>query len=453
MESSLPAVKTSSKPRSSRWYREVDSNQWRVLRASFLGWIFDGYETTALILVLAPALRQLLEPSQMPALSSYAGWLLAMTLLGWASGGVLAGILADYVGRKRMMMFTILTYAVFTGLTGFSQNWVQMCIFRFLTGLGLGGEWATGTTLLAESWPSQARAKGLGIMQSAYGWGSLLASAVWYFLQSSAGPASWRYLFLIGVLPAFAVLYIRGHVHESVKWLDRHALRKTLREKKSTGVSLSQEEAVVARFTVWSILGDAHLRGLMLKCLAMSLATTLGYWAVSTWIPSYVESVCRAANCERPSRWSAIAGLLYNSGAIIGYLAGGFLADIIGRRWLLASFFAGSLLTTPVLYLWTHSPWAIVAAAGLNGTFTLGQFVWIAIYPQELFPTAVRATAASMVFDTSRFISFLGPLFAGFLITRLGGYSSAAMLLSLVYVPGLIVAAFVPETKGEQLPT
>ncbi|MBI4464013.1 MAG: MFS transporter [Acidobacteria bacterium] len=434
------------------WYRELDFNHWRVLTASFLGWIFDGYESTALFLVMVPALRQLLEPSQLPGLSRYAGLLLAMTLLGWATGGVLAGILADYVGRKRMMIFTILTYAVFTGLTGFSQNWIQMCVFRFLTGLGLGGEWATGTTLLAESWPLRARAKGLGIMQSAYGWGSLAASAVWYLLQSFGGPAAWRYLFFIGVLPAFAVLYIRRHVHESEKWEARHALRKELQTKQRAGASLSEEEAVVANFTVASILGNAPLRRSMLKCLVMSLGTTLGYWAVSSWVPSYVESVCRAGSCADPTRWSAIAGLLYNGGAIVGYLAGGFLADVIGRRWLLTCFFSGSLLTTPLLYLWTHSPLAIVAAAGLNGAFTLGQFVWIAIYPQELFPTAVRATAASMVFDTSRFISFLGPLFAGMLITRLGGYSTTAMLLSLVYVPALLVIPFLPETKGKPLP-
>ena len=434
------------------WHRELDSNHWRVLTASFLGWIFDGYETTALILVMVPALRQLLEPSQIPELSRYAGLLLAMTLLGWATGGLLAGVLADYVGRKRMMIFTILIYAIFTGLTGFAQNWIQMCVFRFLAGLGLGGEWATGTTLLAESWPLRARAKGLGIMQSAYGWGSLLAAGIWYVLQSFGGPMAWRYLFFIGVLPAFAVLYIRQHVHESEKWVARHALRKELCSKQSSGQRLSMDEAVVARFTVASILGNRPLRNLMLKCLVMSLASTLGYWAISSWVPSYVESVCRASGCENPTRWSAIAGLLYNGGAIVGYLAGGFLADIIGRRWLLTSFFVGSLLTTPVLYLWTHSPWAIVAAAGLNGAFTLGQFVWIAIYPQELFPTAVRATAASMVFDTSRFISFLGPLFAGVLITRLGGYSSTALLLSLVYLPALLVVPFLPETKGKPLP-
>ena len=178
-----------------------------------------------------------------------------------------------------------------------------------------------------------------------------------------------------------------------------------------------------------------------MQCLFMSLATTIGYWAVASWIPSYAETVARNAGEANPGRWSAIVGIVYNCGAIVGYLAGGFLADIIGRRGVLAAFFGGSILTTPLLYLWADTPTAVVLAAGLKRLlFTLGQFVWIAIYPAELFPTAVRATAMSMVFDTSRFISFLGPLVAGLLITRIGGYGTTAMLFSSLYVVALVVS-------------
>ncbi len=434
------------------WYRELDARHWRVLTASFLGWVFDGFETYALLLVMAPALRELLDPSQLPQLPRYAGMLVAVTLLGWAIGGVLAGVLADYVGRKRLMIYTILIYAMFTGLTGFAQTWIQMAVCRFLTGLGLGGEWATGATLVAESWPSRARAKGLGMMQSAFGWGSLAAAGIWYFLEPVGGSGSWRYLFFVGIAPALVVLYIRRQVEESPQWIERHRQRTILRASRRAGARLSDDETIVANFTVASILGNATLRPLMLKCLVMSLATTVGYWAVSSWIPSYAEAASRAAGVPDPGRWSALAALAYNSGAIVGYLGGGFLADVIGRRWMLAGFFGGSLLTTPLLYLWASSPVAIVAAAALNGVFTLGQFVWIAIYPPELFPTAVRATAMSMVFDTSRFISFLGPLTAGLLITRLGGYGTTAMVFSLLYVLALVVVPLVPETRGRHLP-
>ena len=157
-----------------RWYTDVSASHWRVLAATFLGFLFDGYETYALFVVMGPALRQLLPLEQLPGSPRYAGIIVAATLLGWAVGGVLGGILADYWGRKRTMMFTILLYALFTGLTAFVHSWSQMALCRLLTGFGLGGEWATGATLIAETWPARARSKGQGIMQSAFGWGALL---------------------------------------------------------------------------------------------------------------------------------------------------------------------------------------------------------------------------------------------------------------------------------------
>jgi MFS family permease len=139
------------------WHRELNANHWRVLIASFLGWIFDGYENYALFLVMAPALRELLPVEQVTQVSSYSGIIIAAMLLGIGLGGVTAGVVADYLGRKRTMMLTILVYSVCTGLTGFVQSWEQLAFFRFLAGLGMGGEWATGPTLMAESWPPRGR--------------------------------------------------------------------------------------------------------------------------------------------------------------------------------------------------------------------------------------------------------------------------------------------------------
>lgn len=420
--------------------------------ASFMGWVFDGYENYALFLVAAPALRQLLKPEQLSHLSSYSGMVVASMLLGVGSGGVLAGILADYIGRKRTMMLTILVYSICTGLTGLVQSWPQLALFRFLAGVGMGGEWATGTTLMAESWPTRARAKGLGIMQSAFGWGALTASCVWYFLGSRGGPGSWRILFFLGVLPAFFVLYLRRKVSESEKWLAKRDERKELQKLEGSGVTLSREERIVARFTLGSLFRDPQLRRLVLTCLVMSLGTTVGFWGVSTWIPAYVESVARAAHAVNPARWAGLAGIIFTIGSIVGYISSGFLADLIGRRGMLCVLFGGALLTTPIVYLWTHDPVAIVAAAGINGAFTLGQFAWMAIYSPELFPTAVRATATSVVFNAARFVSVFGPLTAGWLITRLGGYSTSAVLLSSIYVFALCAVPFLPETKGKPLP-
>jgi MFS family permease len=434
------------------WHRELDSSHWHVLGAAFLGWVFDGYEAYALFLVMAPALRTLLPPEQVASLSSYAGILVAVTLLGWALGGVLGGIAADYLGRKKTMMATILIYALFTGMSGLAHSWVQLAVFRFLTGLGLGGEWSTGATLIAETWPDRARAKGQGIMQSAFGWGSLLAAGVWYFLEPLGGATAWRLLFFVGVLPALFVLYIRRNVEESRAWSQKQSERREIQRRHRNGESLSREEAVMARFTVRALFQEPRLRRLVLLCLTLSLATTLGFWAVSTWIPAYVESLAKSVGVQNPARWGTLAGLTYTVGAIVGYLSAGFLADVLGRRYLLAAFFLGSMVSTPILYLWSTTPAWAVAAAGLNGVFTLGQFAWMAIYPPELFPTAVRATAVSLVFNAARFISSFGPLVAGLLITRLGGYGTTAMLFGVAYLFALAVVPFLPETKGQSLP-
>ena len=138
----------------------ITAASWRALVASFLGWMFDGYETYALILVAAVALRQLLAPDQLANLPIYIGGLLAVTLVGWATGGIIAGILADYIGRKRMLMLSILWYALFTGLTAFAGGYASLLILRFLTGLGLGAEWGPGTAILGESWPAKSRGRG-----------------------------------------------------------------------------------------------------------------------------------------------------------------------------------------------------------------------------------------------------------------------------------------------------
>src|SRR3989449_8161809 len=152
---------------------------WRALIASFLGWMFDGYETYTLILVAAVALHQLLAPDQLASLPIYFGGLLAVTLVGWATGGITAGILADYIGRKRMLMLSILWYAVFTGLTALSSTYLSLLFFRFLTGLGLGAEWGPGTACLGEFWPPATRGRAASILQSAIGFGLLIASGMW----------------------------------------------------------------------------------------------------------------------------------------------------------------------------------------------------------------------------------------------------------------------------------
>ncbi|PYN88816.1 MAG: hypothetical protein DMD87_08180 [Candidatus Rokuibacteriota bacterium] len=196
----------------------LSAASWRALVALFLGWLFDGYETYALILVAAVALRQLLPPDQLASLPIYIGGLLAVTLVGWATGGIIAGVLADYIGRKRVLMLSILWYALFTGLTAFATSYASFVVLRFLTGLGLGAEWGPGTAILGESWPSRSRGRAASVLQSAFAFGLVLASVVWLYV-APLGPSAWRYMFLIGVLPAFSLLWIRTSVRDPELWV------------------------------------------------------------------------------------------------------------------------------------------------------------------------------------------------------------------------------------------
>jgi len=223
---------------------------WRALIASFLGWMFDGYETYALILVAGVALRQLLLPDQLASIPIYIGGLLAVTLVGWATGGIIAGVLADYIGRKRMLMLSILWYALFTGLTAFAGSYTSLLILRFLTGLGLGAEWGPGTAILGESWPARSRGRAASVLQSAIGFGLLLASGVWLFV-APLGPDAWRYMFLLGVLPALSVLWIRRSVRDPDLWIAVSERRRQARQRLASGELASREDRLLVGFTVF----------------------------------------------------------------------------------------------------------------------------------------------------------------------------------------------------------
>ena len=214
------------------WYRLLDRSQWNTLIASNLGWMFDGYETFALILAVGVALRQLLEPSQYGQIPVYAGTVIALTLLGWGIGGLIGGVLADYLGRKRTMMLAILAYSVTTGLSAFAWDWMSFAVLRFLVGIAIGSEWVTGASIVAELWPDRARGRGIALMQSGLGIGFFLASFAWLFV-GAMGPNSWRYMFLIGVLPALLTLWVRRAVPESERWERVNDQRQAAIEKQA----------------------------------------------------------------------------------------------------------------------------------------------------------------------------------------------------------------------------
>ncbi|MGF6775400.1 MFS transporter [Paraburkholderia sp. GAS334] len=432
------------------WYRSINRQQWSALVASNLGWFFDGYETYALILTVGGALGQLLEPSAHAQIPFYAGLTIALTLLGWGIGGLVGGVLTDYIGRKRMMMLAILAYSLTTGLSALSWNWASFAALRFVVGLAMGSEWATGTAMTAEIWPDQHRGKGAGLMQCGLGMGFFVASLVWLFM-SGMGQHAWRYMYLLGVLPGLATLWMRAGIPESEQWARVDADRKDAQVRRKAGMALDDREQALARLTLFDLFAQPKLRRRTVIAVLMSLSTTLGWWGISTWVPPYIGSVAAQAGLSAPA-WASFAGMAYNVGAIAGYIGLGFLADTYGRKRVTFLFFAMAFVLTPVLFMWTHDVVLLLAVACVTGFFSLGQYTWMPTWLPELYPTRVRGTAIAFCFNVPRFLAWSGPLVAGTLIARFGGYGHAAVTVGFIYLVGLALAPLLPETRGKPLP-
>jgi MFS family permease len=435
---------------SSPWYRSLNRTQWKALIASNLGWTFDGFEVFALILTIGASLHQLLDPSEYKYIPFYAGAVIAITVFGWGAGGLLGGILADYIGRKRSMTLTILAYSLLTGLSALSWDWLSFAVLRFLVGLAIGSEWATGATITAELWPDKARGKGGAFLQCGYPIGSILASAIWVAIGTS-GPSAWRYIYLIGVLPALLVFWIRRNIPESPRWEESNRRRRAAHDLRRQGAALKGEDAALVRFTLVDMFAEPAVRMRLLLTFVMSLSVTIGYWGVSSFVPSYFGSVATAAGLPA-QRWVGLVGLVQNIGALLGFFSFGFLADAFGRKPTTFLYYLMCLILTPIVYLWVHEIHLLLLVFAVYGFFIQGVFSWTPIWLPELFPTRMRATAAGFIFNAPRLISAIAPLIAGTLIVGLGGYGKAATIIGLFYILGLIAVPFLPETKGKPLP-
>ena len=235
-------------------------------------------------------------------------------------------------------------------------------------------------------------------MQCGLGLGFFVASATWHFV-SGLGEDSWRYMFLLGVLPALFTLWLRRNVPESGQWSKVAARRAKLQEKSAE--ALSADERSFTSFTLRQIMADKRLRRLTILGSIMSGVTTLAWWGISTWVPAYVGSIAERDGHDAAS-YAATAGMIYNAGAIAGYIALGFAADRFGRKPTVFTYFAVSLLMTPVLFLWTNDLTLVLLMCVINGFFTLGQYSWMPVWLPEFYPTHLRATGAAFVFNAAR---------------------------------------------------
>jgi len=344
------------------WYRSLNREQWRVLIASNLGWLFDGFEIYALFLTVGFALKQLLDVGRAAAIPQYAGYILAFTVFGWATGGVIGGIVADYIGRKRTMLLAILAYSLTTGLSAFAWDWVSFAVLRFLVGVAIGSEWATGASIVSELWPDHARGKGGGLLQCGAGLGSIVASLVWLGITSDSlgawlgthGPNAWRYLYLIGVLPALVVLWIRRNIPESPRWEEANERRRFAHAQRQSGAVLKGVDAALTRFTVIDLFSDRSVRRPLIFAFLMMLSVTFAFWGVGTFIPTYVAGVAVKAGLSGPA-WAGWAGLITSVCGTLGFVSLGFLADAIGRKPTAMLWYTMCLVLTPLVYLWGAS--------------------------------------------------------------------------------------------------
>jgi len=286
----------------------------------------------------------------------------------------------------------------------------------------------------------------------------LTAAVLWYAMSSwhPLGAETWRVMFVLGALPALFVLYIRRNVNESEKW------QRAVREKRwnATSVQGAGTAASTAApadgkrpFTLTQLFVEPEAARRTLILLVLSIVTTVGWWAISSWLPTFTIAIAKAEGVADPLSWGSKVSIAYTIGAIAAYMVAGFVIDAMGRKAFLSLSFVGSLLTTIVTYKLTSSVEAMMVVAPLNGFFTLGcAYVWMAIYPGELFTSTVRSTAISFVFNAARLIAWVFPIIAGSMIKSFGGVAQAALALGSVYVLGIVLPWFLPETRGKGMP-
>jgi MFS family permease len=350
------------------------------------------------------------------------GLLATLTLGGAAVGGIIVGVLADYFGRVRMLMLTMLWYSVFTALCAFAQSYEQLSILRVLTGLGLGGEWAVGAALVAEYWPDEHRAKATSLVHSGWPLGYGLAAVAFMTIVPAFG---WRALFLVGVIPAIIAILIRMGVPEPEQWVN----------SKQTRV---QSKAAAPQFPLAALFAPGLIRNTLLGSL-LSTGALMAYWGSATWLPSYLASA-RGLTIVKAGGFL----VLLNIGAWLGYQFFGYIADTYGRRIAFLIGLIGAIIAT-LIYVWIPSESGVFWFGPVFGFLTYGFFGPFGAFISELFPTEARAAGTGLCWNIGRGMSMLSPIIIGALAQGYG--LSFGLGATMVFnVLALIAITFLPET-------
>jgi MFS family permease len=368
--------------------------------------------------------------SMMPDLgltTSGAGLIASATLVAAAGGGVAFGVIADRYGRTRALMASVLIYSVFTAACGLAQNIAQLAVFRVLLGIGMGGEWASGATLVSETWPAEHRGKALGFMQSAWAIGYGAAALVTGLVLPRWG---WRAVFFVGILPAVLTLWIRLKVREPALWRDARA----------------RPAATRGRFTDMFRPG---LRGLTLAVTLMNAFTLFAWWGFNLWLPGYLSQPVASGGMGLSTRRMALFVFAMQIGMWFGYVTFGFVSDIVGRKRTYVTY----LLTAAVLiaaYVSIHAPLALFLLGPFVAFFSTGYFSGFGAVTAEIYPTAIRGTAQGFTYNMGRLASAAAPFTVGSL-AQTHGFRTALLLTSVAFVLAALTWTAIPETRGREL--
>jgi len=409
--------------------------QRRTLLAAAMGWGLDAFDAMLYALVLALLMRDL------GMNKTTAGLLGTLTLVASGIGGILFGFLADRVGRKRALMASILTYSLCSFASGLATSIAMLAAARFVLGLGMGGEWNTGATLVAETWPSQFRAKAISLVQSSWAIGFAAAALV-------AGPVAhyfgWRAVFFVGILPALVTLWIRRGVPESALWEEREESANSIRQGDTGGDVASHSSAPI------SVIFRAPYLKPAFALLFFNLFCLFAWWGLFTWMPPYLSlPVSQGGRGFGVMGTTTLLLVLNLFGMLPGYVSFGWVADRLGRRKAFIVYSLTAALLIP-LYAAARAPFLLMLLGTVVALFGTGLFSGSGIIGSEIFPTSVRARALGFTYNGARMMSSVAPLVIG-RVGQAKGLNWAFYLCAAAYLLAGLVATQLPETRGKKL--
>lgn len=442
-------MSAAARPAAPPWWRELSAYQWLVLGICSLAWMFDCMGQQFFALGRQPAISQLLHARPGDAMATrlvaeFAGYATSAFMVGWAFGGVFFGVLGDRVGRVKTLAITVLCYSLFTGLSALSVGVADFIAYRVITGLGVGGMFAAGVALVAETMPDHARPFALGWLQSFSMIGNMTAALAGMALgglqQAGIVGSAWRWMFVIGGLPALLCLWIMRRLKEPEQWRNATHARTKLG-------SMSE------------LFSDARWRRNAIVGLLLAFSGVVGLWGIGYFSYDLLRTVFdkTALNAGQKTTWIGIASLLQNLGGFFGVYAFTYVTPHTGRRRAFAYSFVAALLVTAFTFAYLRRFSDIFWMIPLMGFTHMTLFAGYSIYLPELFPTRLRSTGTSFCYNVGRGVAALGPLALGLLTSRVFAQEAepmrwAGVTMSLVFLVGLATLPFAPETLGRPLP-